>query len=212
MNPRSIPLWGAHPCKAGEILHVRSEIIAVRTPLARLCDGSAAGSSSAASHCCRLNVPAHARNGGGGMLCCPACGLTLDEVGKHGRRVETTQTTRLGGFSSCRSSPACLSYCVHVIGGQQQTCLASFHGSWSWRSGMRVSSCLLEAGVWRRAVGGRIHQVLFVGRTPGARSSTGGSPANLPLGPTPAGSGGSFCNVALGLPQPPHNQDPSGPL
>ena len=101
------------------------------------------------------------------MLCCPACGSTLDQVGKHGRGVETTQKTRLGGFSSCCHSRACLSYCVHVIGGQQQTCLASFQlsnsGSWPWRSGMRVSSCLLEAGIWRRAVGGRIHQVVFVG-------------------------------------------------
>ncbi len=193
----------------------------MRTPQARLCDGSAAGSSSATSRragstCRVMRVMEGAGCSAALLLCCSACGSTLDEVGKHGRRVETTQTTRLGGFSSCRHSPACLSYCAHVIGGRQQTCLASFHSSnswsWSWRSGMRVSSCLLEAGVWRRAVGGRIHQVVFVGRTPGARSSTGGSPANLPLEPTPAGSGGSFCNVALGLPQPPHNEDPSGPL
>ena len=140
-EPQVGPLVGADPCKAGEILHVRSEIIAVRTPQARLCDGSAAGSSSATSRCaCRLNVPGYARNGGGGMLCCPACGLTLDEVGKHGRRVETTQTTRLGGFSSCCHSPAYLSYCVHVIGGPAATCLASLYssnsGSWSWRPGM----------------------------------------------------------------------------
>ncbi len=141
VNPRSVPLWGqihARPvryCTYGQ----RSSRCG-RLPQAGLCDGSVAGSSSATSHCCRLNVPGYARNGGGGMLCCPACGLTLDEVGKHGRRVETTQTTRLGGFSSCCHSPAYLSYCVHVIGGPAATCLASLYssnsGSWSWRPGM----------------------------------------------------------------------------
>lgn len=87
---------------------------------------------------------------------------------------------------------------LHVIGVQQQMCRTSHwskSGSLSGPSDMRVSCCLLKAGVWRREVG-------VASRQRGIRGAWPQQHGREALQICRSGSSGelhwgSFCNVAL---------------
>lgn len=123
------------------------------------------------------------------------CGLVLGFAAEFDKAMGINDATRWFLFSSSFPRPASF---LHVIGGQQQmrrTSHWSKSGSLSGPSDMRVSCCLLEAGVWRREVG-------VASRQRGIRGAWPQQHGREALQICRSGSSGelhwgSFCNVAL---------------
>lgn len=180
------------------------------TPQATLCDACPAGSSSSVPPCriCRLmRVVECAR-------CSAECRLVLEFAAEFDKAMGCKMSKRCNsGVSLFVVIPRPASF-LHVIGGQQQTCLTSHwskRGSLSGPSDMRVSCCLLEAGVWRREVGGRSRQCGIrgaCGMPPS--SSTGGKPCKSAAQASSTGDH-SATSRCWSSPKPPH-KDPATPL